>query len=56
MLYNRAKEIKMQSRKEELDELEMEHCTFKPVLQQSQAMASSKFSTGEGGLGQKKSL
>lgn len=31
VLYNKAKELKLQCRKEELDELELENCTFKPA-------------------------
>ena len=57
VLYNKAKEFKLQCRKEEIEEQKLEECTFKPTtLPESQAMISSKFSTGEGSLGQKKSL
>ena len=57
VLYNKAKEIKLQCRKDEQDEEEMEECTFKPTtLPQSQAMIASKFSSCEGSIGQKKSL
>jgi hypothetical protein len=57
VLYNKAKEFKLQCRKEEQEEMELEECTFKPTtLPQSQALMASKMSMGEGSLGQKKSM
>ena len=57
VLYNKAKEIKHLCRKDELEQEELDECTFKPTtLPQSQAMVASKFSTGEGSVGQKKSF
>ena len=47
VLYNRAKEFKIQCQKDAQEEQELEECTFKPTtLPQSQAMVASKFSTG----------
>lgn len=56
-MYNKAKEIKLQTRKDEINEQEMESCTFKPAtLLQSQSMASSKWASADGNLGKKKSI
>lgn len=55
VLNNLARELKQQQRKEEASKKQLEECTFKPATLPN-SMHNSTISSGEGGLGHKKSL